>query len=378
MFARWITSRRSRITATLLGCGLILAAARGAAGDKDAFDPLSQPIATPLSVMTYNVEGLPWPARINRRSALLRMANRLQALRAAGRQPHIVLLQEVFSDDAREMARSSGYAFLAFGPSADSADSRTTSRSENPDRLRGEGVGKLLDSGLVILSDYPIGRVRSIAFADACAGFDCLANKAAMAAEVELPGSNGRVTIVNLHLNARKASGVAVDRANAAYGRQALALGRFLKALTPARPLIVAGDFNIGRSTERQALIAEALRFRASGPLADALSRCVAAVRPCPGGTMNDAIAANRRGKDRQFLFAGAHSSLAVRAVSVPFGREPDGTMLSDHVGYVGHFDVVPQDAPMPSKTERDRLGELAGADLREQDSQNRSRVTRS
>ncbi len=70
---------------TLLGCGLNLTAARGIAGDMDAFDPLSQPVAAPLSVMTYKVEGLPWPARINRRASLLHIANRLRALRAAGR-----------------------------------------------------------------------------------------------------------------------------------------------------------------------------------------------------------------------------------------------------------------------------------------------------
>jgi len=381
MIARWMPLRRSHMAVTLLGCGLILAAARGIAGDKDGFDPLSQPVAAPLSVMTYNVEGLPWPARINRRASLVHMANRLRALRAAGRQPHIVLLQEVFSDDARAMARSAGYAFMTFGPSADApGDTRhdIVDSGSDPDRLRGEGIGKLLDSGLVILSDYPIGHVRSLTFGEACAGFDCLANKAAMAAEVELPGSDGPVTIVNLHLNARKASGVAIARANAAFARQARALGRFLEALDRAHPLIVAGDFNIGRSKKRQALIAKALHSRASGPPAEALSRCVAAAHSCPGGSMNDAIAANLRGKDRQFLLAGAHSRLALRAVSVPFGHEPDGMMLSDHVGYVGHFDVIAYDAAMPLKNRNGYHVKLAGVDPMDQDDENRSAVTRS
>lgn len=346
MFARWITSRRSGIAATLLGCGLILAAARGAAGDKDGFDPLSQPVAAPLSIMTYNVEGLPWPARINRRASLLRMANRLQALRAAGRQPHIVLLQEVFSEDARTMVRFAGYAHIAFGPSADSPGDIRKSNMPiriDADRLRGEGVGKLLDSGLVILSDYPIGRVRSMTFGDACAGFDCLANKAAMAVEVELPGHKAPITVVNLHLNARKASGVAVARANAAYRLQASALQRFLSATDPAQALVVAGDFNIGRSALRRAAITEALASRDLQAADDALSRCIAAPHACRGARAEDAIATHARGKDRQFLLPGAVAGLAVRAISVPFGHEQDGSMLSDHVGYVAHLDVVPR-----------------------------------
>lgn len=346
MIARWMPLRRSHMAVTLLGCGLILAAARGIAGDKDAFDPLSQPVAAPLSVMTYNVEGLPWPARINRRASLLHIANRLHALRAAGRQPHVVLLQEVFSDDARAMARSAGYAFIAFGPSAHgTGDVRQSvpTTGISPDHLHGEGLGKLLDSGLVILSDYPIGRVRSMAFADACAGFDCLANKAAMAAEIELPGRAGPVTIVNLHLNARKASGVAVERANAAYRRQASALQHFLSATDPARPLVVGGDFNIGRSAPRRAAIEEALAPRSQRGVADALSLCIAFPNGCRGARTEDAVATHLRGKDRQFLFPGTETGLAVRAISIPFGQDRDGSMLSDHVGYVAHLDLVPR-----------------------------------
>ncbi len=346
MFAPWMTSKRSRIAAALLGCGLIFAGARGVAGDKDAFDPLSQPVAAPLSIMTYNVEGLPWPARINRRASLLHMANRLRALRAAGRQPHVVLLQEVFSDDARAMARSAGYAFIAFGPSAGAPGDTPHDIVDSvhaPDRLRGEGIGKLLDSGLVILSDYPIGRVRSMTFGEACAGFDCLANKAAMAAEVELPGAQGAVTIVNLHLNARKASGVAIDRANAVYRRQASALQRFLAATDRVKPLVVAGDFNIGRSMLRRAAITSALPSRGQRGIADALSRCIATPDICGGASAGDAVATLRRGKDRHFLFPGEHTALAVRAISVPFGHDRDGSMLSDHIGYVAHLDLVPR-----------------------------------
>ena len=48
--------------------------------------------AQALSVMTYNVNGLPWPIALGRDAALGRIADRLAGMRRAGRQPHIVLL----------------------------------------------------------------------------------------------------------------------------------------------------------------------------------------------------------------------------------------------------------------------------------------------
>ena len=48
----------------------------------------------------------------------------------------------------------------------------------------------MVGSGLQILSDYPILRVRRMAFpAFACAGYDCLANKGALLVTVRLPGA---------------------------------------------------------------------------------------------------------------------------------------------------------------------------------------------
>ena len=58
----------------------------------------------PLSVMTYNVRGLPWPIAWGRADALAQIGDRLAALRRAGRQPHILLLQEAFTPEARAIA----------------------------------------------------------------------------------------------------------------------------------------------------------------------------------------------------------------------------------------------------------------------------------
>src|SRR6478735_10191093 len=57
----------------------------------------------PLSILTYNVHGLPWPIASNRSKSLRRIADRLAALRRMGLQPSIVVLQEAFTTDAKDI-----------------------------------------------------------------------------------------------------------------------------------------------------------------------------------------------------------------------------------------------------------------------------------
>src|SRR5689334_7647279 len=81
-----------------LGTFASAAAAAESAGQAPAFDGS-------LSVMTYNVKGAPWPVTHGRRRDLREIGDRLHQLRADGRNPHIVLLQEAFSADARAIAQ---------------------------------------------------------------------------------------------------------------------------------------------------------------------------------------------------------------------------------------------------------------------------------
>ena len=93
--------------------------------------PAAQPApAAQLSVLSYNVHGLPWPLTTGRPKALRAIRDRLTAMRAKGDQPHLVLLQEAFSGDAKAIARTTGYKYVVNGPSRDDrvaepADSRT-------------------------------------------------------------------------------------------------------------------------------------------------------------------------------------------------------------------------------------------------------------
>lgn len=185
-------------------------------------------------MLTYNVKGLPWPAASGRERALEQIGARLRSLRAQGSQPRVVLLQEAFTRTAKRIGADGGYRYVAAGPDPDMAgpapeDAAGRAHLAGAAALKGEGLGKLLDSGLLILSDYPILAVRRAAFPqDACAGFDCLANKGMVMALIDLPG--GPVAVINTHLNARRKSGVPLGRNFAAWRRQVQALDRFIAA----------------------------------------------------------------------------------------------------------------------------------------------------
>lgn len=319
---------------------------------------------TTLSMMTYNIKGLPWPLAVDRDTALVRIGTRLRALRQRGHQPHILLLQEAFTPQAAEIARSSGYRHMTFGPDRQMRSPIAPSAADQAFLAearwdRGEALGKQTDSGLIILSDYPILRVRRLAFPDfACAGFDCLANKGVVIADMQVPGEAEPVAIVNIHLNARKASGVSVSRSLAAYARQVDLSARFIASAVPhTRTLMIGGDMNIGGNSDRSRIFFDGfarhgLSFVAARQGGAQLALDQATI-PAPQARADLKHAMQRR-KDWIFARAGRGSSLVVRGAHVPFGSEPDGQPLSDHFGYVISYDrqrpqLAMADAPAAS-----------------------------
>lgn len=285
-----------------------------------------------LSVLTYNVHGLPWPIATERSADLAAIGDRLRAMRTAGQAPQVVVLQEAFTPEAQRIGRAAGYRYIVNGPMADMA-------SIHPDSSRrrwwsGESEGKWLGSGLQILSDYPVLATRAVVFSS-CAGYDCLANKGAVLARLAVPGA--QVDILTTHLNSRGASGVENTRSDAAYKNQVSVLKQFVeRAHNPQHPLIVAGDFNIGKSPDRRAAVLgdEGMAWRSTDALHNALQQGLA--------LPTDAITSLHRSKDWQFFASGTHAAITVTGIAVPFGRASDGTMLSDHVGYVASYRIRP------------------------------------
>ncbi len=233
-----------------------------------------------LDVLTYNVEGLPWPVRSGRRQALAAIGAALAAMRERGEAPDIVLIQEGFVSATETLIALSGYANAVPGPDRNDRPPATPGHGDRGfrragRRSRGERLGKWLHSGLYLLSDYPIAERRVWPFRH-CAGFDCLANKGVLFARLDIPGLPVPLQVFNLHLNSRRASGESLSRTNPAHRLQVAELDLFLDRVhDPSQPLIFGGDFNTRRSEERFA------HLEARHPFAIVRHYCTVTVEDC-------------------------------------------------------------------------------------------------
>ncbi len=329
---RMLWLRAATRAAIILMSGLAVASAAPPARVEPSQHTLEAPAAGELAVLTYNVKGLPWPAASDRNKALILIGQRLAAMRRQGTQPGVVVLQEAFTLEAKAISRAAGYAWHVEGPGSRPQPGNPVGGSW----YLGETQAALLDSGLAVLSDYPVLAVERAAFpVGACAGFDCLAAKGVLLVTIDLPGT-GPVTVAVTHFNSRKASGVAFARANAAYNRQAAFLGDVLRKrrLAP-EPLIVAGDFNRGDRPSRIAALDAEL-----DPTSNALEILADAGR-LEGPDQSDFATIRRRGRDLQFATNGRTLRIDPVAAHVPFGTEPGGVMLSDHLGFVVRYQLT-------------------------------------
>lgn len=298
-----------------------------------------------INVMTYNVGALPWPLALDRAEAMGRIADRLAALRVEGRAPEVVVLQEAFTEEAQAIGARAGYRYEVQGPAAGAAQpvAQPLALPGGRQMLRGETIAPVLSSGLIILSDYRITRVRSTAFpTGACAGYDCLANKGALAATLAVPGVSDPVEIVTTHLNSGNPSGRAEPENRLAFAAQMKALSRFVddgRGRVRRTIQIVAGDFNMGHSPARLALLAGYIKHWKMKP-ATAMGRdkyaalCREDQRGCRGDL---AIASNApliHSNDWQF-YPGDETRLRPTRREALFTRDPKGLrMLSDHIGF--------------------------------------------
>lgn len=289
-----------------------------------------------LSVMTYNVKGLPFPLAYGRAEALEEIGERLRKLRREGRQPDVILLQEAFIPEAKAIAERAGYAHVLLGPGVKDAPrsgGRPDAFVQKASWSRGETVGPQVDSGLVILSDHPIVKASRMVFPEAmCAGFDCLASKGVAIAWIAVPGRAAPVAIADTHLNSRKASGVSVERANVAYTRQVEAMRAFLRRqVDPRTDLILGGDFNIGQDAERIMATRDMIAGGHDATKTYATKNAEAAAQQ-----QRDLSAIRERNKDKLY-FRGL---MRLRSLEVPLGDGTGKDAFSDHLGYVAHYDL--------------------------------------
>lgn len=267
-----------------------------------------------LSVMTYNIHGITPFAHHDaadkgpERNNYDEIAARLRRLRAEGKAPHVVVIQEAFNPWSMKAALDSGYPYVVQG--------------------RGPRFGTLGGSGLFILSEYPIQLLTTLDYAD-CTGFDCWANKGAMHARIMVPERMQAFDLYNTHMNAN--SGVPPTpsspsmKARLAQIRDYAAFVR--RTRDPEIPAILSGDFNMRVGNPDYALFSSLLEGINAG------EACQAA--ECTGG---DPAPILKETVDHHFTLNGARMGLVATHFVRAFTEAYRGGYLSDHAALQANF----------------------------------------
>ncbi|MFC7048371.1 endonuclease/exonuclease/phosphatase family protein [Emcibacter nanhaiensis] len=307
-----------------------------------------------FSVLIYNIAGLPWPIKSGRAKRLAMIADKFAQLRSQGRAPDLVLLQEAFMDESRDIIQAGGYRNYIAGPRADdvvegASPDASADFLDDLRNWRGETWGKVMNSGLYILSDFPIVGAHKAAFPRRdCAGWDCLANKGVMMAWVRIPGVPFPLEVVNTHMNSKgPSSGVDYSRTSAAQKLQLGGMRRLIEQNSDSdNPLIVAGDFNLKGLPE----LVEQLKRHSSPRPAQQFSReyCLEAASGCELRLDVKSATPWLDSNDLQAFDSGRHAHLRPVRVELIFDEIIDGEPLSDHDGYLVQYELrwIPEQIP--------------------------------
>jgi endonuclease/exonuclease/phosphatase family metal-dependent hydrolase len=291
-----------------------------------------------LKVLTYNIEGLGFPARTGRGSELRQIGEHLAAMRAAGTGPDIVLFQEMFSGAAKNAVMASGYPAITSGPTA-----KTRSSDVIEDRLpgkarikRGEVGLRFAGSGLAIASRFPIIATDMHAYGKrSCAGIDCLSNKGIVLARIAIPGLPTPIDVYDTHMNSRGASKAPPKRNLEAHDRQAIEASRFIDAThNDAFPIVFGGDFNMRHSEPRWD------NFTRHQRMTLVHRTCADAASGCEVKMSWDGDAPWMDTQDLQFYWDGAPVTIRPVRVEALFDGRPESPTLSDHDGFMVTYEL--------------------------------------
>lgn len=290
-----------------------------------------------LRILSYNVNGLPPPVKKGKAPLYDRIAELLRERRAAGTQPHVVLLQEAFDKRTARIAETTGYKYIFKGPGRRAGADKGNvhwAQATRKSYAQFSDPQKFTGSGLYILSDFPILNARFTVFdSDMCAGIDCLSNKGIQFAQLDVPFFDEPIEIVNSHFNSRGSAKAPGKITLKAHMKQADKLGKILKQFRNDFPIIVAGDFN---TKQRKRY----LYFREQVGLNDVGEVCLSERNRCnlaPGTTEGQVL---YQTNDKQFFENGTAVKLEPVWIGRTFAEELDGKPLSDHLGYEVHYRI--------------------------------------
>ena len=303
-------------------------------------DPETGIHSVEISVLIYNVAGLPWPIGKKRKNNIRTIGYILGEMRAVNAEPDIVLLQEAFTMKSNPIPEFGGYPNVTGGPKTNHKAGKL-SPDADPDFVKGrsfwkgEKLGKWLNSGLAILSNFPIveKKVRPFKRRE-CAGFDCLANKGVMLISVQIPGVPETIEIFNTHMNSRDASGVSDYRSMTAHNLQADESRDFLRSelADDGHALILGGDFNTKQDHDRLNYLAP------KGVTPIVRFYCTQVVDDCDIRMSFDSDEPWLDTQDLQAFFSGERIMIRPIGIEAMFDRPIEGKMLSDHDGYLVYY----------------------------------------
>lgn len=342
----------------LAGCVSFPADRTGGCASAPAIEEAGGESATTLSVLTYNVEGLPWPAKTGRGGRLREIARQLSAMRDSGTAPDVVLLQEAFSSDAVRVGAHAGYRNFVRGPLARDKRPRSSEEAEpelvdRRKRRKGEGFTRIVSSGLYILSDYPILAINRQPFRRReCAGSDCLSNKGLLHARIAVPGVPDPIELFNTHLQSRGNAGVSQERSLLAHRLQVDETNRFIQEMRdPRLPLIFGGDFNMRNAPARL----ERFELRLQWPIVH--QWCMAQATACDVRLSWDGDTPWMDTQDLQGFDSGEKVKLRPVRVEAMFDKPWRGKPLADHDGFLTVYRLSWQRQDDSPPAERERAG---------------------
>ncbi len=279
---------------------------------------------TSLRVLTLNVHGLPWPLTKDH-GEWKKIGEIFADLRAKGTQPQVVVLQEGFRNkNIKELIELSGYKYVARGPDG-SEDSPFDTDSSY------DALSTVINSGSYILSDYPILQTDHVPYGrNACAGWDCLANKAVLFGAIQIPGYEQPLNIFTTHMNSSKSSGVSKKKYVASRVRQVEILNIFIDQMLKEREgkaAIVLGDFNQFPDNEPYALLASTLGMK------NAQEQCLLKADGCVVLSKESEADIFYHTPDHQFYQSGSEMILTPKVMNHTFYETINGRPVSDHLG---------------------------------------------
>jgi endonuclease/exonuclease/phosphatase family metal-dependent hydrolase len=281
-----------------------------------------------LDVMTYNVEGLPREFHGDRAKDLTRIKQSFNAMIAKGTAPDILVVQEMFTDDAIAKLRAIRYPNFIYGPTRRDVEAplpvvRLAGYAPEMPNIRAQ------PSGVAILSRYPVTAHRKRAFGYySCSGADCFANKGMMIAEIGIPGVPVPIRVATTHMNAQDASGMPSRVHLHAHRQQSEELADFLNDFDDQAPIIIAGDFNMRASPARFA------HFNSRIPHITAHHYCHKNRDECRALIPLPAPAPWLTTQDLQFFKDGSAAKLRPVQLSHWFDSAAQGGVLSDHAAH--------------------------------------------